>query len=47
MPFTYKYPRPALTADCVGITKEDMHKYCSFNVEMTISKAIGHFQEAS
>lgn len=26
MPFTYKYPRPALTADCVVITKEDMPK---------------------
>lgn len=26
MPFTYKYPRPAVTADCVVITKEDMPK---------------------
>lgn len=26
MPFTYKYPRPAVTADCVVITKEDTPK---------------------
>ena len=22
MPYTYKYPRPAVTADCIVITKE-------------------------
>ena len=26
MPFTYKYPRPAVTADCVVFTKEDTPK---------------------
>lgn len=26
MAFTYKYPRPALTADCVVITKDEMPK---------------------
>ena len=26
MSFTYKYPRPALTADCIVITKEDTPK---------------------
>lgn len=26
MPYTYKYPRPAVTADCVVITKEDTPK---------------------
>lgn len=26
MAYTYKYPRPALTADCVVVTKETTHK---------------------
>lgn len=32
MAYTYKYPRPAVTADCVVMTKEtvkyDFHKAC-------------------
>ena len=30
MEYTYKYPRPAVTADCVVITKEEDHPNSSF-----------------
>lgn len=42
MSYTYKYPRPAVTADCIVITKEAEPKVLLIQRGMTPSKELGH-----
>lgn len=47
MSYTYKYPRPAVTADCVIITREAGSRALLIKVVANHSKTAGQFLKVS
>lgn len=48
MEYAYKYPRPAVTADCVVMTKEAVPQVLLIEREaQTHTKGVGHFLAVS
>ena len=47
MAYTYKYPRPAVTADCVVITKEAIPQVLLIERVQTHLRDAGHSQADS